>query len=457
MVGREEPLQFLYVETFEYCILTMKILVAFYALLFTSYMRTIFGRPTSNSTSKIDIMATLQRSKREFLDNDYDDYYDELELEILESKNELLQKSLLPPDLPVSSNVRSNIQLLRDSPKYAPEYMMDLYKTYSEKRTSRPSSDIVRSFTNINIGGVTTTPASNGGKTTRLHTMVFNITSISVEEQVDLAELRLFTLVERDRYMYIGVDRKVSVYEVTDDNVGYHLIDTQHIYGRDSGWETFDVTSAVRRWVTKPSSIQILEIRIESVFHSVTSGDLDVLTTPQHKNEPLLVVFSTDKQKIQLHKTERHELIAREDNAYNFQSPLSFTENIDNSSNSNSSEHEFHNRVKRRTRRSMCRRKPMTVNFADIQWDTWILAPASYEAYECVGKCHFPVNERLSPSKHAIIQSRLHLTMPKTYPRESCCVPTKLDSISILYFDESGVLTYKPKYDGMVVTECGCR
>lgn len=233
--------------------------------------------------------------------------------------------------------------------------------------------------------GVTTTPASGTGSTTRLHTMVFNITSISVEEQIDLAELRLFTLVERDRNMYIGVDRKVSVYEVTDDNVGYHVIDTQHVYGRDSGWETFDVTSAVRRWVTKPSSLQILEIRIESVFHSVTDGDLDFLTEPQHKNEPLLVVFSTDKQKLQLHKTERHELITREDSIYDIQSPLSGSENSNNSLNeTNTIGHKIHSRVKRRGRRSggLCRRRPMTVNFADIQWDSWILAPSSYEVRE---------------------------------------------------------------------------
>lgn len=211
--------------------------------------------------------------------------------------------------------------------------------------------------------------------------MVFNITSISVEEQIDLAELRLFTLVERDRNMYIGVDRKVSVYEVTDDNVGYHLIDTQHVYGRDSGWETFDVTSAVRKWVTRPNSLQILEIRIESVFHSVTSGTLDILTAPQHKNEPLLVVFSTDKQKVQLHKTERHELITREDSLYDFQSPLKSSEKSNNSNETNTIGHMIHSRVKRRGRGSggMCRRKPMTVRFSDIQWDSWILAPPSYE------------------------------------------------------------------------------
>lgn len=40
-----------------------------------------------------------------------------------------------------------------------------------------------------------------------------------------MVELRFFILVERDRNMYIGVDRKVLVYEVIDDNVGYYVID----------------------------------------------------------------------------------------------------------------------------------------------------------------------------------------------------------------------------------------
>lgn len=99
------------------------------------------------------MMATLQRSKREFQESDYDDYYNDLELEILESRKELLEKTFLPPDLPLSSSVKNNIQLLKETTKNAPEYMMDLYKSYSEKKVSRPSSDIVRSFMNINIAG----------------------------------------------------------------------------------------------------------------------------------------------------------------------------------------------------------------------------------------------------------------------------------------------------------------
>ena len=80
----------------------------------------------------------------------------------------------------------------------------------------------------------------------------------------------------------------------------------------------------------------------------------------------------------------------------------------------------------------------------------------TFQAYECVGKCTFPVHDNLTPTKHAIIQTLLSTLHPDKTSR-ACCVPTKLDPISVLYVDENGVVTYKNKYEGMVVAECGCR
>ncbi|KAB0790149.1 hypothetical protein PPYR_15526, partial [Photinus pyralis] len=77
-------------------------------------------------------------------------------------------------------------------------------------------------------------------------------------------------------------------------------------------------------------------------------------------------------------------------------------------------------------------------------------------AYQCTGKCFYPVAEHLSPTKHAIVQALLHSVFPSRAPR-SCCVPTRLESISLLYVDDRGVLTYRFGYDDMVVAECGCR
>ena len=67
-----------------------------------------------------------------------------------------------------------------------------------------------------------------------------------------------------------------------------------------------------------------------------------------------------------------------------------------------------------------------------------------------------PIGAHLSPTKHAIIQTLVHAAYPK-YVARACCVPTKLEPISILYLDENNVITYKYHYDEMVVAECGCR
>ncbi|XP_046407313.1 protein decapentaplegic-like [Ischnura elegans] len=112
--------------------------------------------------------------------------------------------------------------------------------------------------------------------------------------------------------------------------------------------------------------------------------------------------------------------------------------------------------AKKKPPRNSCRRQPLYVDFAEINYDTWIVAPDGYEAYQCVGKCFFPVSEHLSPTKHAILQTLVHSVSPRKASR-ACCVPTRLESISVLYVDQNGVLTYHFSYEDMVVAECGCR
>ncbi|KAF8787327.1 Bone morphogenetic protein 10 like protein [Argiope bruennichi] len=77
-------------------------------------------------------------------------------------------------------------------------------------------------------------------------------------------------------------------------------------------------------------------------------------------------------------------------------------------------------------------------------------------AFECTGKCSFPMSAHLAPTKHAIIQTLMHSLEPKQVSR-ACCVPIKLAPISILYVDDDGTVTYKYDYEDMVVAECGCR
>ncbi|MBW02591.1 Growth/differentiation factor 6, partial [Eschrichtius robustus] len=78
-----------------------------------------------------------------------------------------------------------------------------------------------------------------------------------------------------------------------------------------------------------------------------------------------------------------------------------------------------------------------------------------YEAYHCEGVCDFPLRSHLEPTNHAIIQTLMNSMDPGSTP-PSCCVPTKLTPISILYIDAGNNVVYK-QYEDMVVESCGCR
>ncbi|XP_069740483.1 growth/differentiation factor 5 [Narcine bancroftii] len=102
-----------------------------------------------------------------------------------------------------------------------------------------------------------------------------------------------------------------------------------------------------------------------------------------------------------------------------------------------------------------CTRRPLHVNFKEMGWDDWIIAPLDYEAYHCEGVCDFPLRSHLEPTNHAIIQTLMNSMDPESTP-PSCCVPTKLSPISILYIDSANNVVYK-QYEDMVVESCGCR
>ncbi|XP_005056977.1 PREDICTED: growth/differentiation factor 5 isoform X2 [Ficedula albicollis] len=105
--------------------------------------------------------------------------------------------------------------------------------------------------------------------------------------------------------------------------------------------------------------------------------------------------------------------------------------------------------------KARCSRKALHVNFKDMGWDDWIIAPLEYEAYHCEGLCEFPLRSHLEPTNHAVIQTLMNSMDPESTP-PTCCVPTRLSPISILFIDSANNVVYK-QYEDMVVESCGCR
>ncbi|XP_061024504.1 bone morphogenetic protein 10 [Eubalaena glacialis] len=342
-----------------------------------------------------------------------------------------------------------------------PEYMLELYNKFATDRTSIPSANIIRSFKNEDLFSQ---PASFNGL--RKYPLLFNV-SIPHHEEVIMAELRLYTLVQRDRMIYEGVDRKITIFEVLEskgDREGERsmlVLVSGEIYGTNSEWETFDVTDAIRHWQKSGLSTHQLEVHIESKheMEDAGRGQLEIDTSARNKHVPLLVVFSDDQSSEKERKEELNEMIAHE------QLPEMDNLGLEGYSSGPGEEallqmrsniiYDSTARIRRNAKGNYCKRTPLYIDFKEIGWDSWIIAPPGYEAYECRGVCNYPLAEHLTPTKHAIIQALVHLKNSQKASK-ACCVPTKLEPISILYLDK-GVVTYKFKYEGMAVSECGCR
>ncbi|XP_004583383.2 growth/differentiation factor 2 [Ochotona princeps] len=340
-----------------------------------------------------------------------------------------------------------------------PQYMIDLYNRYTSDKSSTPASNIVRSFSVEDAISV----ASTDGFTFQRHTLLFNI-SIPRHEQITRAELRLYVSCQSHVDAAHALEGSLVIYDVLDawdGNSGTKsFLVSQDI--RDEGWETLEVSSAVKRWVRADAkkSKNKLEVMVES--RRKGCDKLDVSVPPASENLPFFVVFSNDRSngtketRLELREMIGHEqdsVLRKLSKSTDGHGDEEEEEEVDTASHAGSS---LARRKRSAGASSHCQKTSLRVNFEDIGWDSWIIAPKEYDAYECQGGCFFPLADDVTPTKHAIVQTLVHLKFP-TKVGKACCVPTKLSPISILYKDDMGVPTLKYHYEGMSVAECGCR
>ncbi|XP_073488100.1 growth/differentiation factor 6 [Aquarana catesbeiana] len=341
-------------------------------------------------------------------------------------------------------------EMARAVPVVPHEYMMSIYRTFSTAEKlginasffqSSKSANTITSFVDKSRDDLSHSPA-------RRQRYLFDVSTLSDKEVLVGAELRIF--------------RKTPM-ELAKAPLGlYHLQilpcssktpwDSITLDLRETtvpGWEVFDV------W----KSLDDLRIRkqlcLELKAISATSGlevnlkSLGLARKPRSQQEKaLLVVFTKSKKKNlynelkeQVHSSKGLEKEAR----------FQFKTKRKRRTTFNSRHGKRHGRKSR----LRCSKKPLHVNFKELGWDDWIIAPLEYEAYHCEGVCDFPLRSHLEPTNHAIIQTLMNSMDPGSTP-PSCCVPTKLTPISILYIDAGNNVVYK-QYEDMVVESCGCR
>ena len=226
------------------------------------------------------------------------------------------------------------------------------------------------------------------------------------------------------------------------------LLDTRVIDTRNSTWERFNVGIAASRWKDVEHD-ENLGLIVEVVRDK--DGQPPKSKTKKHVRmkrshftddpriddwphvQPLLLMYLTDSigQGTNLEPRQRHKRSSRKRDP------------------------ESSRKKRRKRRRRNCQRQELYVDFGDVGWDDWIVAPHGYNAFFCQGQCPFPLSEHLNATNHAIVQTLMNSVDSNSAPKP-CCVPTELSSISMLYMDEYDQVVLKT-YQQMVVEACGCR
>jgi len=112
-----------------------------------------------------------------------------------------------------------------------------------------------------------------------------------------------------------------------------------------------------------------------------------------------------------------------------------------------------------------CQLQELRVDLRAVGYGKRIISPRRYSANYCKGSCNFPMKKSVSPTNHATVLSILqaantnkddHLADEEDDLPAACCVPRKLDSVTLLYFDRDGSVVLK-SYPQMAVTSCACR
>ncbi|KAK3760589.1 hypothetical protein RRG08_022871 [Elysia crispata] len=293
------------------------------------------------------------------------------------------------------------------------------------------------------------------------------------------------------------------------------LLDARRISAHAHGWNVFNVTSAVLSWHYKKANNFGLLVTAETTSGRHVNGTLVRFAQRNEHHDskqPALVIFAEDEGRKHANFISpddegyrqmkedlvKHELRKKRRQSSGFRDAVRMLNERERRRNrrhtrstrsvrssrtsrsSRSSNKRKRSKAKRTKRNSRnkgrgggrrkrtydmyrryrqksrtCSRYEMFVDFEEIGWSGWIISPKSYNAYRCDGGCPFPLGQSQKPTNHATVQSIVHAIAVGKNVGTPCCVPNKLYSISLLYFDDNENVILK-QYDDMVVASCGC-
>ncbi|XP_064518862.1 bone morphogenetic protein 2-like [Pseudopipra pipra] len=296
------------------------------------------------------------------------------------------------------------------------------------------------------------------------HHFYFDISAMEKGEQMLKAEFRVFKLkmARVSRRSDVKHFCKVEVYELLESGSKpqkKHLIASRLLSLYTEGWEVFNVTQTVSKWVGNSSSNHGLLLTTTHVFNNRIEHNLIKFAksqdTLQESRNALLVLFTnSNKQRspsFVLSSTKSEINPDKIDTSH----VLHENDVIKSSSASMDRRPRAAPVPSAKSQVTACHRRELYVDFRAIGWSGWIIHPSGYNAFYCRGSCLFPLGESLNATNHATVQSIVHTLKLSQDVSMPCCVPDQLKSLNLLYFDDKENVVLK-NYKDMVATRCGC-
>ncbi|KAK7887163.1 hypothetical protein WMY93_026784 [Mugilogobius chulae] len=332
--------------------------------------------------------------------------------------------------------------------------MLSIYRTYSAAEKlglnasffrSSKSANTITSFVDRETDDLLHSPL-------RRQKYIFDVSTLSDKEELVGAELRIFRRPSGDVRSSLGL-YDIQLYPCRSDT----LLDSRSLDPVDStkaGWEVLDVSEMFKMYHHKHHQICLqLRITLDKTDTEVDLRQLGLERTGRSQQEKALLEKIKSKRSVSDRDSADGAVIRTsvEEGGVSLRS----VRGEGPRRRRRTALTNRHGKRHGKKSKSRCSKKALHVNFKELGWDDWIIAPLDYEAYHCEGVCDFPLRSHLEPTNHAIIQTLMNSMDPNSTP-PSCCVPTKLSPISILYIDSGNNVVYK-QYEDMVVEQCGCR
>ncbi|XP_032624499.1 bone morphogenetic protein 6 [Chelonoidis abingdonii] len=300
-------------------------------------------------------------------------------------------------------------------------------------------ADMVMSFVNLVEYDKEFTPHQQHHKEFK-----FNLSQIPEGEAVTAAEFRIY----KDCVMgsFKNQTFLISIYQVLQEHQNrdsdLFLLDTRAVWASEEGWLEFDITATSNMWVMNPQhnmGLQLSVVTRDGLSVNPRAAGLIGRNGPYDKQPFMVAFFKVSEVHV---RTTRSATSRRRQQNRNRSTQSQDVSRV-SITDYNSSD-----------LKTACRKHELFVSFQDLGWQDWIIAPKGYAANYCDGECSFPLNAHMNATNHAIVQTLVHLMNPEYVPKP-CCAPTKLNAISVLYFDDNSNVILK-KYRNMVVRACGC-